>query len=197
VVQRHRHRHQGQVTRIGVTANIRLVDTSWLINDTQDARSTVRGRSRVPLDRGPERLLSITTGPEPPPPTDPRSTSITPATRARWIRPSARHRQRVQDSPPTSLRNTISARRLNQVAQPWMKGYVYQAEFKVHYKKVWLDNNRCAPTPQAAVQIVPNRPHDHPRGVVMIDRSPVTPSCPARGRLHEEETRSRCAKRTD
>ena len=24
-------------------------------------------------------------------------------------------------------------------AQPWVKGYVYNAEFEVHYHKVWLD----------------------------------------------------------
>jgi hypothetical protein len=25
------------------------------------------------------------------------------------------------------------------VAQPWMKGYTYNAEFEVHYHTVWLD----------------------------------------------------------
>ena len=25
------------------------------------------------------------------------------------------------------------------VAQPWMKGYVYNAEFEVHFDNVWLD----------------------------------------------------------
>jgi len=35
--------------------------------------------------------------------------------------------------------NTISGSPFYQVAQPWMKDYVYQAEFKVLYKKVWLD----------------------------------------------------------
>jgi len=35
--------------------------------------------------------------------------------------------------------NVISARRSTWVAQPWMKGYVYNAEFEVHYDKVWLD----------------------------------------------------------
>jgi len=25
------------------------------------------------------------------------------------------------------------------VAQPWMKGYTYNAEFEVHYDRVWLD----------------------------------------------------------
>ena len=35
--------------------------------------------------------------------------------------------------------NTISGSPFYQVAQPWMKDYVYQAEFKVLYRKVWLD----------------------------------------------------------
>jgi ABC-type transport system substrate-binding protein len=35
--------------------------------------------------------------------------------------------------------NTVSGSPFYQVAQPWMKDYVYQAEFKVVYKKVWLD----------------------------------------------------------
>src|SRR2546422_568912 len=35
--------------------------------------------------------------------------------------------------------NMISGSPFFQVAQPWMKDYVYQAEFKVLYKKVWLD----------------------------------------------------------
>ena len=35
--------------------------------------------------------------------------------------------------------NTISGSPFYQAAQPWMKDYVYQAEFKVIYKKVWLD----------------------------------------------------------
>ena len=35
--------------------------------------------------------------------------------------------------------NTISGSPFYQVAQPWMKDYAYQAEFKVLYKKVWLD----------------------------------------------------------
>ena len=35
--------------------------------------------------------------------------------------------------------NTISGSPFYQVAQPWMKDYIYQAEFKVLYRKVWLD----------------------------------------------------------
>jgi peptide/nickel transport system substrate-binding protein len=35
--------------------------------------------------------------------------------------------------------NTISGSPFYEIAQPWMKGYVYQAEFKVRYRNVWLD----------------------------------------------------------
>jgi len=35
--------------------------------------------------------------------------------------------------------NTISGSPFYMVAQPWMKGYVDNAEFEVHYERVWLD----------------------------------------------------------
>lgn len=35
--------------------------------------------------------------------------------------------------------NTISSSPFYSVAQPWMKGYVYNTEFKVLYGRVWLD----------------------------------------------------------
>jgi peptide/nickel transport system substrate-binding protein len=35
--------------------------------------------------------------------------------------------------------NTVSGSPFYMVAQPWMKGYTYNAEFEVHYDKVWLD----------------------------------------------------------
>jgi ABC-type transport system substrate-binding protein len=35
--------------------------------------------------------------------------------------------------------NVVSGSPFFMVAQPWMKGYTYQAEFEVHYHKVWLD----------------------------------------------------------
>ena len=38
-----------------------------------------------------------------------------------------------------SLRLSISGSPFHQVAQPGMKGYVHQAEVKVHDKPVWLD----------------------------------------------------------
>jgi hypothetical protein len=35
--------------------------------------------------------------------------------------------------------NVVSGSPFFMVAQPWMKGYQYNAEFEVHYHKVWLD----------------------------------------------------------
>jgi hypothetical protein len=35
--------------------------------------------------------------------------------------------------------NNISGSPFFMVAQPSMKGYVYNAEFQVHFHKVWLD----------------------------------------------------------
>jgi ABC-type transport system substrate-binding protein len=35
--------------------------------------------------------------------------------------------------------NAVSGSPFYQVAQPWMKGYTYNAEFEVHYDTVWLD----------------------------------------------------------
>jgi len=35
--------------------------------------------------------------------------------------------------------NMISGSPFYEIAQPWMKGYMYQAEFKVRYHNVWLD----------------------------------------------------------
>ena len=35
--------------------------------------------------------------------------------------------------------NVVSGSPFFMVAQPWMKDYVYNAEFEVHYHKVWLD----------------------------------------------------------
>jgi len=50
---------------------------------------------------------------------------------AREFRSSAR---------PTLLEHDLRLA-VHQVAQPWMKDYVYQAEFKVLYKKVWLTSS--------------------------------------------------------
>jgi peptide/nickel transport system substrate-binding protein len=133
-----------QMARIGVTANIRLTDkVSWMNVATQDG----------PFDMYVEDLASLMTIDQ---------NSFLSASTAAWN--SARHtdpkvdeyyaryareldpakrkviaREFQEFSADKLYWNTISGSPFYQVAQPWMKDYVYQAEFKVLYKKVWLD----------------------------------------------------------
>jgi peptide/nickel transport system substrate-binding protein len=133
-----------QLARIGVTANIKLVDkVSWLNTATQDG----------PFDMYVEDLASLMVVDQ---------NAYLAASTAAWN--SARHTDTKVDEyfaryaremDPAKRKaiakefqefsvdklywNTISGSPFYQVAQPWMKGYTYQAEFKVIYKKVWLD----------------------------------------------------------
>ena len=133
-----------QMARLGVTANIRLVDKpSWLTTTTQDG----------PFDMYVEDLASLLT-------VDQNTYLSTTAagwnhsrhtdtkvdeyyTRyAREMDPAKRKtiaKEFQEFSADKLYWNTISGSPFYQVAQPWMKGYVYQGEFKVHYKRVWLD----------------------------------------------------------
>jgi peptide/nickel transport system substrate-binding protein len=138
-----------QLARIGVTANIRLVDkVSWMNTTLGDG----------PWDMYVEDLLSLLT-------IDSNgylaSAYISDKSSA-WSHP--RHTDtkvddyfgryaRELDVPKRKALakefleymaenmywNTISGSPFYMVAQPWMKGYVYNAEFEVHYHKVWLD----------------------------------------------------------
>jgi peptide/nickel transport system substrate-binding protein len=133
-----------QMARIGVTANIRLVDkVSWMNTALQDG----------PFDMYVEDLASLLTVDQ---------NAYLSTTTAAWN--STRHLdpkvdeyygRYAREMDPVKRKaiarelqefmadklywNTISGSPFYQVAQPWMKEYVYQAEFKVHYKKVWLD----------------------------------------------------------
>jgi peptide/nickel transport system substrate-binding protein len=133
-----------QMARIGVTANIRLVDKpSWMTTVTQDG----------PFDMYVEDLASLLVADQ--------NTYLS-ATTAGWN--TARHTDlKVDDYYARYARemdpakraaiakefqefsadklywNTVSGSPFYQVAQPWMKGFVYQAEFKVRYHRVWLD----------------------------------------------------------
>ena len=133
-----------QLGRIGVTANIRLVDkVSWMNTATQDG----------PFDMYVEDLASLLTIDQ---------NTFLSTTSASWN--SARHTDAKVDDyyaryaaelDPQKRKaiarefqefmadklywNMISGSPFYQVAQPWMKDYVYNAEFKVLYKKVWLD----------------------------------------------------------
>src|SRR5712691_2315509 len=138
-----------QLARIGVTANIRLVDkVSWMNTTLQDG----------PWDMYVEDLLSLLT-------IDSNgylSTAYVSKNSSAWSHP--RHTDtKVDDTYARYARemdpvkrkaiakelleymtdkmywNTISGSPFYMVAQPWVKGYVYNAEFEVHWDKVWLD----------------------------------------------------------
>jgi peptide/nickel transport system substrate-binding protein len=133
-----------QLARIGVTANIRLVDkVSWMNTTLQDG----------PWDMYVEDLLSLIT-------LDSNgylsnSTSV-------WSHPRhndtrvdeyyARYARELDAAKRKAIAkefqefmvdrmywNNISGSPFYMVAQPWMKGYTYNAEFEVHYHRVWLD----------------------------------------------------------
>src|SRR5438552_1342144 len=133
-----------QMARIGVTANIRLVDkVSWMNTATQDG----------PFDMYVEDLASLmvidqntflsasTAGWNSTRHTDTKVDEFY-ARYAREMDPAKRKaiaKEFQEFSVDKLYWNTISGSPFYQVAQPWMKDYVYPAEFKVLYKKVWLD----------------------------------------------------------
>ncbi len=138
-----------QMTRIGVTANIKLVDkVSWMNSTLQDG----------PWDMYVEDLLSLLT-------IDSNgylSTAYVSKNSSAWSHPRhtdtkvdeyyARYARELDTAKRKALAkefleymadnmywNTISGSPFYMVAQPWVKGYVYNAEFEVHWDNVWLD----------------------------------------------------------
>jgi ABC-type transport system substrate-binding protein len=133
-----------QMSRIGVTANIRLVDkVTWMNTTLQDA----------PWDMYVEDLLSLITL---------DSNAYLTTTPSTWN--TSRHvdvkvdqlydryaremdaakrkaiaKELAEHMVDQVYWNVISGSPFYMVAQPWMKGYTYNAEFEVHYDKVWLD----------------------------------------------------------
>src|SRR2546426_2702607 len=138
-----------QLVRIGVTANIRLVDkVSWMNTTLQDG----------PWDMYVEDLLSLLT-------IDSNgylSTAFVSKNSSAWSHPRhtdikvddyyARYAREMDPVKRKAIGkelleymadkmywNTISGSPFYMVAQPWTKGYVYNAEFEVHWDNVWLD----------------------------------------------------------
>jgi peptide/nickel transport system substrate-binding protein len=138
-----------QLARIGVTANIRLVDkVSWMNTTLGDG----------PWDMYIEDLLSLLT-------IDSNgylSTAYTSTKSSAWSHPrhtdtkvddyydryakeldpkkrQALAKEFIEYMANNMYWNTISGSPFYMVAQPYMKGYTYNAEFEVHYHKVWLD----------------------------------------------------------
>jgi peptide/nickel transport system substrate-binding protein len=133
-----------QMTRIGVTANIRLTDkVSWMNVATQDGPFDMYVEdlaSLMSVDQN--TFLSASTASwNSTRHTDPKVDEYY-ARYAREMDPAKRKaiaKEFQEFSADKLYWNTISGSPFYQAAQPWMKDYVYQAEFKVLYKRVWLD----------------------------------------------------------
>lgn len=133
-----------QMARIGVTANIRLVDkVSWMNTTLQDG----------PWDMYVEDLLSLltidsngylsnsTSTWSHPRHNDPKVDEYY-ARYAREMDPAKRKaigRELLEYMVDRMYWNNVSGSPFYMVAQPWVKGYVYNAEFEVHWDTVWLD----------------------------------------------------------
>src|SRR5438477_4887252 len=133
-----------QMARIGVTANIRLVDkVTWMNTTLQDG----------PWDMYVEDLLSLitldsnaylsnsTSSWSHPRHNDPKVDELY-ARYARELDATKRKaiaKELVEFMADKMYWNNISGSPFYMVAQPWMKGYTYNAEFEVHYDRVWLD----------------------------------------------------------
>jgi peptide/nickel transport system substrate-binding protein len=133
-----------QMARIGVTANIRLVDkVSWMNTTLQDG----------PWDMYVEDLLSLltidsngylsnsTSSWSHPRHNDKRVDEIY-ARYARELDSAKRQaigKELVEFMADNMYWNNVSGSPFYMVVQPWVKGYVYNAEFEVHFSQVWLD----------------------------------------------------------
>jgi len=133
-----------QVARLGVTANIKLVDkVTWMNVATQDGPFDMYVEdlaSLFTLDQN-TLLSSSTAAWNTTRHTDPKVDDYY-ARYAREMDPAKRKAiaKEFQEFMTDKLYwNTISGSPFYEVAQPWMKDYVYNAEWKVLYKKVWLD----------------------------------------------------------
>jgi len=133
-----------QMARIGVTAHIRLTDkVSWMNTATQDGQFDMYVEdlaSQLTLDLN--GFLSMSTAAW----NSARHTDTKVddyyARYAREMDPAKRKaiaREFQEFSADKLYWNTISGSPFYSVAQPWMKNYVYNSEFKVLYDKVWLD----------------------------------------------------------
>jgi peptide/nickel transport system substrate-binding protein len=138
-----------QLARIGVTANIKLVDkVTWMNTTLQDG----------PWDMYVEDLLSLLT-------IDSNaylSTAYVSNKSSAWSHPRhtdtkvddlyARYAREMDTAKRKAIGkelleymadkmywNTISGSPFYMVAQPYVKGYTYNAEFEVHWDTVWLD----------------------------------------------------------
>ncbi len=133
-----------QMARLGVTANIKLVDkVTWMNTALRDGPWDMYIEdllSLLTLDSN--AYLSVTTSAW----NGSRHTDTTvDEFYARYAREldSVKRRQiakELQEYMVDKLYwNAVSGSPFYIVAQPWVKGYVFNAEFEVHYETVWLD----------------------------------------------------------
>jgi ABC-type transport system substrate-binding protein len=133
-----------QMARIGVTANIKLVDkVTWMNTTLQDA----------PWDMYVEDLLSlITLDSNAYLTTTPSTWNTSRHTDAKVDEYYARYAKELDPAKRKAIArelaeymvdkmywNVISGSPFYMVAQSWVKGYTYNAEFEVHWGPVWLD----------------------------------------------------------
>ncbi|HSF05352.1 MAG TPA: ABC transporter substrate-binding protein [Methylomirabilota bacterium] len=133
-----------QMARIGVTANIRVLDkVSWMNTTLNDG----------PWDMYVEDLLSLLTI---------DSNGYLSNTTSTWSHPRhndkkvddyyARYAREMDSVKRQAIGkelqeymadkmywNNVSGSPFFMIAQPWVKNYVYNAEFQVHFHQVWLD----------------------------------------------------------
>ncbi len=133
-----------QLGRIGVTANLKLVDkVSWMNTTLQDG----------PWDMYVEDLLSLLTI---------DSNAYLSNTTSTWSHPRhndtkvdeyyARYARELDTVKRQAIGkelqeymadkmywNNVSGSPFFMIAQPWVKDYTYNAEFEVHFRHVWLD----------------------------------------------------------
>jgi peptide/nickel transport system substrate-binding protein len=133
-----------QMARIGVTANIKLTDKpSWMVSATQDGVFDMYVEDLAALMIADQNtyLSATTAGWNSTRHTDTKIDDFY-ARYAREMDPAKRKAiaKELQEYMADNLYwNTISGSPFSQVAQPWMRGYEYQAEFRVRYHRVWLD----------------------------------------------------------
>jgi peptide/nickel transport system substrate-binding protein len=133
-----------QLARLGVTVNIKLTDKpAWMVTATQDGPFDMYIEDLASLLAADQNVyLSVTTaGWNSTRHTDTKIDDFYDRY-AREMDPAKRRAiaKELQEYSAEKLYwNTISGSPFYQVAQPWMKGYEYQAEFKVRYHRVWLD----------------------------------------------------------
>jgi peptide/nickel transport system substrate-binding protein len=133
-----------QMARIGVTANIKLVDkVTWMYAFTQDGQWDMHVEDLLSLlTPDSNAFLTVTTGSW----NGSRHTDTKVddyyGRYAREMDPAKRKgiAKELQEYMADKLYfNVISGSPFYMVAQPWVKGYVYNAEFEVHWDTVWLD----------------------------------------------------------